>query len=49
MDWLTFTAILIAAGVFVFAVIVDRKNASALQHLYELILNLVEDSKEKPE
>jgi hypothetical protein len=49
MDWLTFAALVIAAGVFVFAVIVDRKNASALQHLYELILNLIDESKEKPE
>jgi len=49
MDWLTLVAIAIAAGCFVFAVVMDRKNVSALRYLYELINSLVDGAKDKPE
>ena len=49
MDWLTLVAIAIAAGCFVFAVLMDRKNASALRYLYELISGLIDGAKDKPE
>lgn len=43
MDWLSFAAIVIAAGVAVFAIIKDRQNNEVVRYLYELIDALLDE------
>ena len=49
MDWLSFAAIVIAAGVAVFAIIKDRQNNEVVRYLYELIDSLLDEAKVEDE
>ena len=42
MNWLALVAIVVAAGVFVFAVLKDKANGEALTYLYNLIENIID-------
>lgn len=49
MDWVALAAMVLATGAFVFAVVMDKKNAEALGKLFELITAVIDSVKDGEE